>query len=569
MSPVTLRLLAVVSVLTAVVLVVDAVVPIGAAPEVEPVEAGPVVAGGWYCAAAGSLGEDVTQVVTAAPRTVLEPPSEFTYAELLNGSRVPTAQQNLFGDQAVTTTLSDEREAAAVEVRWFEHPAAVTRVWRRRSDGVPSATVSGPCASGPDDTWYVPGLSTAGGASATLHIANPFASAASVGVVFLTPEGEVDPVRLRNQVVPANGVLRVDVNEFLPRQGDLAAVVTARSGRVVTEAVQQVDAAIGGVNGLSLAAAAPEPGVVWTIPWSLVGDQPVVPTPSDDGDADGTEAPTDDGTEDGSGDDPSTDDAAEVPVADGGPLASDEGTPATSWVWVANPSDTAAAVSLTLHAPGGPVVPELGEELEVGARSVLRIALDGLLPEDVDTAGVTVTSNNDVPVVVSLGTVVRLAGGDERRTGYSVQAAVPAADVGWVLSGPSGSGGVLVLHLTNPGADPALVDVVLWDGAAAQRPPNLQGVTVAPGTVVELPVDQGLLQADTWTAFVTATEGQVVAGARSFRSEAPVDWVVQTGIPAAVWRGGGTVPTIVRDAGLVERLGTDSGAAPTTPTDVP
>lgn len=565
--------LGIVAVITLLTLGVDVVVPLGTPPVPDVTSAGPVVAGGWYCAAVGSGEGDVTRIVTAAPRTELEPPSEVVGAELLGGSRVAVPVVNVFSDQAVTTQLSDGRERVGVEQRWFTHPATVFRVWERRGDGDPDGLVAGPCASRPGTEWYLPGVSTAGGARAAIHVANPFAEAASVAVSFMTPTGEVSPVRLRNQVVPANGVLVLDVGEFMPRESDLGVRVLARSGRVVLEGVQTVDAAIGGVNGTSLVVGVDLPGLTWTVPWSIVGSRPTqapAPTPpvevateqasegateaaSEEATEVVTDAPTDAATPTDSGAAEAADNPS-LPVVNGGPLATTTDNPSTSWVWVSNPSDEPAAVFLTLHGTSGPVIPDLGEELAVEPGSILRIPLDGLLPAGQSAAGVTVTSTNEVPVVVSLGTVVRLAGDDEMQTGYSVQSGLASGDVSWVLSGPASIDGSITLHLTNPGAETALADVVVWDGSVGQRPPALQSITVPAGGLVEVPVDAQLLSGPTFAAFVTVREGQVVVGGRSVRPNAPIDWVVTTGIAASSWRGGDPVPAISQEPGLVERL---------------
>ena len=562
MSSRTVGLLVALVVGTGGLVAADLVVPFGTSASPAVREAGPVVAGGWYCAAVGTEGDDVARLSHAAPRSDLEPPSQVLEADLLGGSRAVAPSVNVFPEQAAARELGDG--VAAAEARWFAHPMVTSRIWTVRPESGPRGVVSGACATAPDDDWLLPGLSTAGGASATVHVLNPFAEAASVGIVFLTPEGEVDPVRLRNQVVPANGTLVLDVNEFLPRQGDLAVEVRARSGRVVVEGVQRVDAAIGGVNGISLVRAATAARSTWTVPWALLGavagpavppPPPPAPAPTDTATTEPAADPTPDATPTSTASEDAAPDAAdpeELPVVSGGPLASDVDTPATSWVWVANPNDEPAAITVTMHGPDGPLVPELGEELSVAARGVLRVSLDGLLPDGVSAAGVTVTSVNDLPVAASVGTVVRRAGDDANRTGYSVQQGAAAADVQWIVSGPVAPDGALAVHLTNPSAESAVVDVAIWDGAAVQRPPGLQSVTVAPGAFVEVALDAALVQATSYTAFVTATSGSIVVGSRSVSAGVPIDWAVTTGVPAAVWRGGGTIPPVVQRPDLVE-----------------
>src|SRR5690606_29794649 len=163
---------------------------------------------------------------------------------------------------------------------------------------------------------------------------------------------------------------------------------------------------------------APRLSETWTVPWSLtdptedVADDPAAPDPGPTEVPDETTteevAPTADATtEDATMEEVATESlvapadltttAAPQPTEPGGPGASGEvvrsaspGAGTASWIWVSNPGEDAAAVTVTLHTPDGPVVPDIGDELLVEPGQVLRVDLRGLLPPGQSAAGATV-----------------------------------------------------------------------------------------------------------------------------------------------------------------------------------
>ena len=427
----------------------------------------------------------------------------------------------------------------------------------------------------------MPGLSTAEGGSAQLYLANPFEADASVSITFTTPTGPVAPILLENVSVPGASVAAIELGEYIPRQADIGVTVTTRSGRVVVEGVQRLDPAIGGIDAVALVRAGPRLSTTWTIPWSLTdavdeqaepaGDEGVVGAPTS------TDEPTTEEPSDGAS---TTDDGAteETDVrspqrgrhrrAPGGPRAvppsanqvrtASPGSGTASWIWISNPGVEAAAVTVTLHTATGPVVPDIGDELLVEGGQVMRVDLRGLLPAGQSAAGATVRSENSVPVVAGMGTLLAPGAADPGDTGYTAQLGWPEGDGAWVVPGETGEGRDQVLHLVNPGADDARVDVAVWDGAALRRPEDLAGVPVPAGSLVELDVTEVVVGATHMTAFVTATEGVVVAGRHSVGT-GPADWVAHAGVPARLWSGGDVVPPVDHDPSLIERLGTTGG----------
>lgn len=616
-------LLAVVALAVGGLVVADLRAPSSAGERPAAVVAGPAVGGAWYCAAGGTGETEELSVVTAAPPSSSSPAD--TEVRSLTGEPAILDNRPVFPGSArgadVTVDAPDQG-GVGVAVRWWDQPIATGRVWRISGQGT-GGFVSGPCASSPSPTWYVPGLSTAGGSTAQLHLANPFGSDASVSIRFTTPAGPEAPILLENVSVSASSVAVVDLGEHIPRQPDVGVAVEVRSGRVVVEAVQRLDAAIGGVDAVALVRAAPRLSETWTIPWSLtdptedvleqdpdapvddgVGEDEGIDGLDDDGEL-GTEPPPTDtapteeevSTEallapadlttteapqptetdpdpdtDATVDDEVTPDEDETPDAEDptetptevpgtSPAAvrtASPGAGTASWIWVSNPGEEAAAVTVTLHTADGPVVPDIGDELLVDAGQVLRVDLRGLLPPGQSAAGATVRSENGIPVVAGIASLMAPEIGDPDQTGYTAQLGWPSGDTDWVVPGEQVEDREQVLHLVNPGADVARVDVAVWDGAALRRPADLQQVEVAPGALVELDVTSTVSGAAGMVAYVSTTEGVVVAGRHSVGEEV-ADWVAHTGVPAGLWSGGGAVLPVDHDPQLIERLGTTGG----------
>ena len=163
-------LLAVVAIVVVGLTVADLGSPSVQGDRPDPVAAGPAVGGAWYCAA-GAVGDtDELSVVTAAPPG-RDAPAD-TEVRALTGESTVVATQPVFPGSARVTDLDADEvagDAVGAAVRWWDHPTAASRVWQIRGEG-PGGLVSGPCASGPSPTWYLPGLSTAGGGTAQLYL---------------------------------------------------------------------------------------------------------------------------------------------------------------------------------------------------------------------------------------------------------------------------------------------------------------------------------------------------------------------------------------------------------------
>ncbi|MDP9021562.1 MAG: DUF5719 family protein [Actinomycetota bacterium] len=475
--------------------------------------AGPAVSGAWYCAAGDTATGNGMFVITAVPPGSAT--GSVVRVDTVGGGEIARgAEAEVFAGGVRVDGLPPERAEAGVSARWWRTPAAVTRVWVRGQPGEPAGLVEGPCVAEPSPTWYLPGVNTAGGAQAAISLVNPFDVDAAVAVDLLTPDGVQRPERLKNVGIPARTVKTIPLNEHAPELADLGAVVRLRAGRVVAEAWQSMDPAVGGVEGMTLAPLAPAPQDTWTVPWVRTGD-------------------------------------------------------AESWLWVANTSEGPASLAVTVHTPDGGAPPEGLEELTVPGESVHRIDLRGALPEDVRSAGVTVTSSNGVPVVVSAAT--RITNPDPERTGFSILLGEPAPDPQWVISTGPLRGRHEVLHLVNPTSQPLTVEIIAASATSAVSPDDWRELAVPPGAAIDVDISAEGDDLDQHAIFVQADGGGVVAGLHSVERSGPMRLLAHAGVPSRLWAGGQPVPPVRFAPGLPQRLGTSLGAAirSGTITDVP
>lgn len=461
------------------------------------------VSGAWFCVAGRADAENELRTVAATMPG--QPTSSALRLDVVAGGETTRgAELEVFPGSMHLQPIGPVEGDLAVAARWWRTPSTVGRLWRRNVTGEPAGLLEGACEPDPGTSWFLPGVSTAGGAQARIAVANPFDTDAAIGVTLYTEAGVETPELLKNLAVPARTVRVIELNDHAPERQDLGAVITARAGRVVAEGWQTVDPAVGGVEGVSLAKLANRPAGTWTVPWLPGGD-------------------------------------AEV------------------WAWVLNPSERSASLEITVHTPnGGSPLGDMAD-VSVPPRTLQRIDLRGVLPEDVPQGAVTVTSANGVPIVVSAATITRSE--DVARTGFSIQLGETAPDAGWTIVTGSNAGRGEALHLVNPTSSPAVVDVTVAGPVSVHGPDWLQGLTVPAGTGLDLDLRSSLPDLDIHTIYVVAEEGAVVAGVRAFGSEGELDLVAHPGVPTRAWRGAEDVPPVEFEPGLSRKLGTRLGPA--------
>ncbi|MFA9430082.1 DUF5719 family protein [Egicoccus sp. AB-alg2] len=475
-------------------------------PEASPAVAAPAaeaaVSGAWTCPVGDGREGSELAITAARPGDVGAGPGLLELDVLEQGEARPSASPPVFPGAHVRTRVQGDADLATF-ARWSEGPVAVSREWRLEEiDDVPEATVAGPCQHALSDRWVLPGMSTEGGHEARIRAANPFATDATVAVGFVTPEGPQEPLALQNLTVPAHGTLELTVNEALPEQPDLTAVVRVLSGRALVEGYQLARSEIGDVDGASLLSPSTAPAESWTVPW--------------------------------------------VSEAEGD----------TSWLWVVNLGDRPAPVELTLHTPDGGVPPEGLSELTVAPGQVRRVDLRGTLPEGVTAAAVTARSDG-APIHVA-GAVLR-GDDDTERTGFAVQLGIPSTDDAWLVSGGASAGRTERLDVVNPGSEPARFSVTLFNGATILRPDELADLEVGPGQSLPVLLNEALGEVDGWSAQVVASEGELVVGRVAATRSGVLSLVAHAGIPSAAWSPAGTSLVVQPEPGVVQRLGTARG----------
>lgn len=537
--------LAVAAALVGALLAYDAIEPSSATTVPELVEAGGAVSGSWYCAA-GDTNEGRTTSVIFAPVPGAQPgPTDVVVSTFGEGERRAGSETRVLPQDVRVDELPSGQSSIGVSARWWGQPAVLSRVWRVGGADFPSGWVAGPCEPTPSATWIIPGLSTAGGGQGRVVLANPFESDATAAITLATPSGFEQPRRLENLLIPAGSVRDIVLNEHAPQQDDLGVIVEVLAGRLVTEGVQTFNAAIGGVDGATLVKAAPAAATRWTIPWLQVADRV---GSEDEGDQDGVD----------------------------------------SWVWITNPSETIADVQINLHTTEGSQAPgSLGsvtgqpspaatpepteptatptegvteapggsENLEtffVDPGAVVRVDMADLLPEGNGAAGVSVESHNDVPIVVSGGTVRRDPAAVLSSLAIQLGAAQP--DTTWVWSAPPPTGRTTHLQVVNLGETEATLSVQLHTGGAEIVALERE-ITVAPGALANVDLTDDVGDADQLTVYVTSDQ-PVVAGYRSLNVEGRPDLVVGLGASSSAWRGGSLIPVASYRSGLVHQLDT-------------
>jgi hypothetical protein len=133
------------------------------------------------------------------------------------------------------------------------------------------------------------------------------------------------------------------------------------------------------------------------------------------------------------------------------------------------------------------------------------------------------------------GTVATRAESGAGRGLFSVACTPPAADR-WFVGAGALVGERASIHLANVDAAPAAVDVVLYGSKGPQRPTAAQGVLVAPGAQVVLPVD-ALVPGEAATAIHVVTRSGRVSSAVLDTQVAGLDprgldWVPAAAAPA-------------------------------------
>jgi len=293
----------------------------------------------------------------------------------------------------------------------------------------PNGWSTAPCASRVAPAWAFAGGSTTAGNSLTLSLFNPAAAETVVNVSFITEEGVITPQQYQGLVVPPGQLVEENVGDFVLNATDIATMVEAQAGGLVSTEFQQVSS--GATGGVSLRLGSPELSTTWQLAQTTVLPHSTVD------------------------------------------------------LTLANPGQAPASVTIVLGLSSGSVVPQ---RLVVPPASVVDFSASGTpgLPQQTPYS-ITVTSS--APIAV--GRSVEAPPGSSPPVWGSSSSTVTVAE-DWLVPGPGipsapGTPGATVssLAVANPGGSPARVVVATLEG---NRPVAM--FTVAPGAVVVLPAKQ-------------------------------------------------------------------------------
>ncbi|WP_419916222.1 hypothetical protein [Candidatus Poriferisodalis sp.] len=314
----------------------------------------------WFCPLVGMRGPvqgfgEVTTEVLLTNMTAEVASVSVEFRGRTTGRRYVMADVAPHSTGVVSTSdyVSDEVTGALVEAS--SGGLAVTRRFVSPL-GIDEARCSSLLA--PD--WYIPVGDTQSDALAVLAIMNPLPRDAIVDVTFAS-EAEFGPFvapALTGVVVPAWSTVAVDIGEHARRRDVVAASVRARAGRIAVDSLVAYDGSVGR-RGLAAELASVATGERWLVP---------------------------------------------VPGIDDGTRL---------WVRVFNPSDDVAEVAASIVSDD-PLSDRLAfavashdvVELTVESPGKLAPGLETLLAAPGLPFGVSVASQNDVPIVVWAETLV-------------------------------------------------------------------------------------------------------------------------------------------------------------------
>jgi hypothetical protein len=223
----------------------------------------------WYCQGASANGDGIANgaVIVANPtdRTV-----KGTVTFVASDANIPP--------KAVALELKPWSRAG------FAYPEQLPAPWVSATvevDGggvVAEQSVSGPlgsdnapCASSASSTWYFADGGTTRDAHLIYVLTNPFPEDAIVDLSFATDQGRVVPQALQGVVVPARGMLPVNVGEQVLRRRAVSATIRARTGRIAAARIQTYDGS-DRRKGLTLVPATPSLGDTWYFPEGYLTD---------------------------------------------------------------------------------------------------------------------------------------------------------------------------------------------------------------------------------------------------------------------------------------------------------
>ena len=128
-----------------------------------------------------------------------------------------------------------------------------------------------PCATAAAPEWNFAWGDTTVDSRELLVLFNPFPQDAIVDGKFSTEDGIREPVRFDGLVVPGRGTIGVDLGDDVTRREEVAATITARSGRIVVDRIVRINGDEG--RGLTVQTGVPEAQQAWVFPDGFRSDE--------------------------------------------------------------------------------------------------------------------------------------------------------------------------------------------------------------------------------------------------------------------------------------------------------
>jgi hypothetical protein len=156
-------------------------------------------------------------------------------------SSVTASRRKVFGDSQAVVELSRLGPAgyAAVSVESDRGGVGVAEAVVGGLGPAGNVLLSSPCALGPAPNGYLPAGSTAGSSSEMLALFDPEATPAVVDVSVSNGTSVTSPPAFQGLVVPASGLVVVDLRRWVFQVGSLAVTASAVSGNIVVGALER------------------------------------------------------------------------------------------------------------------------------------------------------------------------------------------------------------------------------------------------------------------------------------------------------------------------------------------
>jgi len=221
-----------------------------------------VVASAWYCA------EGTSSAIGRASETVIignleRHPIEFEMTVMVGEgapSQTERAELEPYEQRRIPVRGLAESPEPGVVVEIFGGRAIVEHEIEGRDD-----IAVGPCSRTAARRWFFAEGSTERGAEDWLALFNPFGEDAIVDVTFLDEAGLEQPEAGQALVVPRRSRVSVAVHDIARRQGQVAVLVEARTGRIVAERSGHFDGTEGRM-GITLSLGTTRAATRWRFP---------------------------------------------------------------------------------------------------------------------------------------------------------------------------------------------------------------------------------------------------------------------------------------------------------------